>query len=43
VKPDYDVIVIGAGPAGAEAAATAAGFGLSVLCVDEAGASGGQI
>jgi len=43
VKPDYDVIVIGAGPAGAEAAATAAGFGLSVLCIDEAGAAGGQI
>ncbi len=43
MKAAYDVIVIGAGPAGAEAAATAAGLGLDVLVVDEARAAGGQV
>jgi len=38
-----DVIVIGAGPAGAEAAITAAEGGLRVLVLDEQGAAGGQV
>jgi thioredoxin reductase len=37
-----DVIVIGAGPAGANAAITAAGAGLSTLLVDENPRAGGQ-
>lgn len=39
----YDVIVVGAGPAGLAAAATAAAHGLAVLLVDENPAPGGQI
>ncbi|CAG0909801.1 unnamed protein product, partial [Cyprideis torosa] len=40
---DYDVAVIGAGPAGMAAATTAAGAGLRVLLLDEQGHPGGQI
>jgi NADPH-dependent 2,4-dienoyl-CoA reductase/sulfur reductase-like enzyme len=43
MKPQYDIAVIGAGPAGMAAAATAAGHGASVLLVDEQGSPGGQI
>ena len=39
----YDVIVIGAGPAGANAAIEASTLGLSVLIIDEQGAAGGQV
>lgn len=39
----YDVIVIGAGPAGANAALTAKRNGLKVLLVDEQPAAGGQV
>ena len=39
----YDVIVIGAGPAGATAAVTATDHGLSVLVLDEARSAGGQV
>ncbi|WFS25974.1 NAD(P)/FAD-dependent oxidoreductase [Rhizobium rhododendri] len=39
----YDVLVIGAGPAGGEAALSAASCGLRVLLVDEAQAAGGQV
>ncbi|WP_445682585.1 FAD-dependent oxidoreductase [Radicibacter daui] len=38
-----DLIVIGAGPAGAEAAMSAAAQGLRVLLLDEAVAAGGQV
>ncbi|MDQ7774835.1 MAG: FAD-dependent oxidoreductase [Paracoccus aminovorans] len=40
---NYDLIVIGAGPAGMTAAATAAAQGLSVCVIDEQKAPGGQI
>jgi thioredoxin reductase/bacterioferritin-associated ferredoxin len=40
---DFDLIVIGAGPAGATAAAAASGEGLRVALIDEAVAPGGQI
>jgi NADPH-dependent 2,4-dienoyl-CoA reductase/sulfur reductase-like enzyme len=39
----YDVLVVGAGPAGLSAAARAAELGLSVLLADENPAPGGQI
>jgi NADPH-dependent 2,4-dienoyl-CoA reductase/sulfur reductase-like enzyme len=39
----YDLLVVGAGPAGLSAAATAAEYGLSVLLCDENGSPGGQI
>ena len=39
----YDLIVIGAGPAGMAAAIEAAGCGLTVLALDEGDAPGGQI
>ena len=39
----YDVIVIGAGPAGANAAIEASSLGYSVLIIDEQGAAGGQV
>ncbi|MGO4174991.1 FAD-dependent oxidoreductase [Bosea sp. TAF32] len=39
----YDVVVVGAGPAGLSAAARAAGLGLTVLLADENPAPGGQI
>jgi NADPH-dependent 2,4-dienoyl-CoA reductase/sulfur reductase-like enzyme len=38
-----DIIIIGAGPAGLSAAATAAEYGLDVLVVDEQPSPGGQI
>lgn len=39
----YDLVVVGAGPAGLSAAATAAELGLSVLIADENPTPGGQI
>lgn len=39
----YDIVVVGAGPAGLSAAARAAEFGLSVLLCDENPGPGGQI
>lgn len=39
----YDLVVVGAGPAGLSAAARAAKFGIDVLLVDENPAPGGQI
>jgi thioredoxin reductase/bacterioferritin-associated ferredoxin len=39
----YDVVVIGAGPAGLAATATAAGAGLSTLLLDENAGPGGQV
>lgn len=38
-----DLVVVGAGPAGLSAAATAAGLGLSVTLIDEQPALGGQV
>jgi NADPH-dependent 2,4-dienoyl-CoA reductase/sulfur reductase-like enzyme len=43
MKPCYDVVVIGGGPAGMAAAATTARAGLSTLLVDENAGVGGQI
>jgi NADPH-dependent 2,4-dienoyl-CoA reductase/sulfur reductase-like enzyme len=40
---DYDLLVIGAGPAGLAAAATAAEHGLSAVVLDERPAPGGQV
>jgi NADPH-dependent 2,4-dienoyl-CoA reductase/sulfur reductase-like enzyme len=40
---EYDLVVVGAGPAGMAAAATAASHGLSVLVADEAPGPGGQV
>ncbi|MEQ7921335.1 NAD(P)/FAD-dependent oxidoreductase [Xanthomonas sp. WHRI 1810A] len=40
---DFDLIVLGAGPAGINAALAASGAGLSVAIVDENGAAGGQV
>ncbi|HEY9212346.1 MAG TPA: NAD(P)/FAD-dependent oxidoreductase [Ancylobacter sp.] len=40
---DYDLAVIGAGPAGMAAAATASGLGLSTILLDEQPSPGGQI
>jgi len=40
---DYDFAVIGGGPAGMAAAATAAGHGLATVLIDEQPAPGGQI
>lgn len=39
----YDLVILGAGPAGIAAAARAAGFGHSVLVLDEQPRAGGQI
>ncbi len=39
----YDLIVIGAGPAGAEAALAAASTGMTVVLIDEGPAPGGQV
>ncbi|MBX9596780.1 MAG: FAD-dependent oxidoreductase, partial [Roseomonas sp.] len=39
----YDLVIIGAGPAGQSAAITAAGLGIATLVVDENLAPGGQI
>jgi thioredoxin reductase len=41
--PSIDLIVIGAGPAGLSAAATAAELGLSVVLLDEQPNAGGQV
>ncbi|MGH8815805.1 MAG: NAD(P)/FAD-dependent oxidoreductase, partial [Achromobacter pestifer] len=43
MKREFDVVVIGAGPAGMSAAIGLRGQGLSVLVVDEQPAPGGQI
>ena len=43
MKDHYDIIVVGAGPAGMAAATVAAGQGASVLLVDEQPLAGGQI
>ncbi|CAD5248952.1 Thioredoxin reductase [Bosea sp. 62] len=40
---DYDLIVLGAGPAGAAAAIKARSLGLRVAVIDEAQAAGGQV
>ena len=42
-REDYDIVVIGAGPAGLAAAATAAEAGLSTLLLDENMGPGGQV
>jgi NADPH-dependent 2,4-dienoyl-CoA reductase/sulfur reductase-like enzyme len=42
-RDSYDVVVIGAGPAGLAAAATAAQAGLSTLLLDENAGPGGQV
>lgn len=41
--PDYDLVIIGAGPAGMAAASTASSHGLKVAILDEQTAPGGQI
>jgi len=43
VKSHYPLVVIGAGPAGLAAAATAAGHGVETVLLDEQPAPGGQI
>ncbi|MBV9861359.1 MAG: FAD-dependent oxidoreductase [Alphaproteobacteria bacterium] len=43
LRDAYDLVIVGAGPAGMVAAATASGRGISVLVVDEAPMPGGQI
>ena len=43
VRPSYDLVIVGAGPAGMAAAAEAAALGLGVLVLDEQAAPGGQI
>jgi NADPH-dependent 2,4-dienoyl-CoA reductase/sulfur reductase-like enzyme len=42
-RDHYDIVVIGAGPAGLAATATAAGAGLSTLLLDENAGPGGQV
>lgn len=42
-NPEFDLVVLGAGPAGMAAATTAAGQGLAVALVDEQAQPGGQI
>ena len=42
-RDSYDVVVIGAGPAGLAAAATVAEAGLSILLLDENAGPGGQV
>ncbi|SIT02459.1 FAD-dependent oxidoreductase [Neptunomonas antarctica] len=41
--PVYDLVIIGAGPAGMSAAATASSHGLKIVILDEQTAPGGQI
>jgi len=43
IQTSWDVVIIGAGPAGLAACATAAAAGLSTLLLDENAAPGGQI
>jgi NADPH-dependent 2,4-dienoyl-CoA reductase/sulfur reductase-like enzyme len=43
IKSAYDLVVIGAGPAGLAAATEAAGLGLDTVLLDEQAAPGGQI
>ena len=43
IKPSYQLLVIGAGPAGMAAALTAANHGVEVAVVDEQAQPGGQI
>ncbi len=43
MKTNFDVVVVGAGPAGIAAAVTAAECGRSVVLVDDNPAPGGQI
>ncbi|MFO1325162.1 MAG: FAD-dependent oxidoreductase [Burkholderiales bacterium] len=43
MNPSADVVVLGAGPAGAAAAVEAASSGLSVVVVDEQAQAGGQV
>ena len=43
MSPAFDLIVIGAGPAGCRAALAASRHGVSVLLLDEAAAAGGQV
>ncbi|WP_191084192.1 FAD/NAD(P)-dependent oxidoreductase [Roseococcus microcysteis] len=43
LREGYDLVIIGAGPAGMAAAATAGGRGLSVLWLDENPGMGGQV
>jgi len=43
LSPDFDLIVIGAGPAGCRSALAASRHGLSVLLLDEAAHPGGQV
>ncbi len=43
IESTYDIIVVGAGPAGMNAASTASASGLSVLVLDENATVGGQI
>lgn len=43
MKPDYSLVVIGAGPAGMTAATTAAATGVDVAVIDEQPQPGGQI
>ncbi len=43
MKPDYSLVVIGAGPAGMAAATTAAAAGVDVAVIDEQPRPGGQI
>jgi NADPH-dependent 2,4-dienoyl-CoA reductase/sulfur reductase-like enzyme len=42
-RAEYDLIIVGAGPAGVSAAIEATARGLSVLCLDEATTPGGRI
>lgn len=42
VPPEYDLAIVGAGPAGLAAAVTAADLGMSVVVLDAAAAPGGQ-
>ena len=43
IKSHYDVVIVGAGPAGMTAAVTLSGYGLSVAVFDEQSAPGGQV